>query len=90
MYLFSNSAYIHRQISSRVPNSDHQYVLPLQVLSTAVVPAVEVPAFKILNAWKSRESNKPLKVKTRLLYWHLQIKRKALEIKVFTLPASFI
>lgn len=50
MYLFSNSAYIHRQISSRVPNSDHQYVLPLQVLSTSVVPAVEVPAFKILNA----------------------------------------
>lgn len=50
MHLLSNSADVHRQVGSRVPDSDQQHSLPLQILSTAVVPAVEGPAFKTLNA----------------------------------------
>lgn len=50
VYFLSNSTDFHGQVNSRVPNSDQQHSLPLQIVSAAVVPAVEELAFKTLNA----------------------------------------
>ncbi len=49
LYLLSNSTDIHSNVPTRVPNPNHHHSFPLQALSIAVIPAVEISAFKALN-----------------------------------------
>lgn len=49
LYLLSNSTDIHSNITSRVPNPNHHHSFPLHIVSTAIIPAVKIVAFKALN-----------------------------------------
>lgn len=61
VHLFSHSADVHSDITSRVPNADHQHSFAPETLSTTVLPAVEIPALKALHTLEGMKQNvKPL------------------------------
>ena len=54
IYLFCNSTYVDCNIAARIPNSNHDHPFPLQTISIAIFPTMEVFSIKSLNTYKKR------------------------------------
>lgn len=65
--LLSYSAGLHSDVSARVADAYHHHSLPVHVLRSLVVPAVEIFPFERLNASNKQKINKTQK-KSRLIF----------------------
>ena len=55
IYLFCNSTYVDCNIAARISNPNHDHSFPLQTVSIAIFPTVEVFPIKSLNAYKTQQ-----------------------------------
>lgn len=55
-YLCGYMAGLHRDVYSRIAHANHKDALPLKHIRTLVLPAVEVLAFKPLDALGEKEA----------------------------------